>query len=179
MDQYSAALCLVNELVQDMERGGELSLCQQIIEMRNEINAAMTAQQGLLVDAIHRLNGITQAKRSVPHVRTGALTHLKDEYAALEKQCKEMSGKLAEAQADLDTLLANQVSLRDNVQKGLERKQAELEEGKVLIQLYHTISGVHWDRADLGYVLSEEIAKPIRFDDSVSGTAQLWEMINL
>ena len=38
------------------------------------------------------------------------------------------------------------------------------------IQLYHQLTGVFWEEDETGYVLSEEIAKPIRYEDSWDGT---------
>lgn len=70
-------------------------------------------------------------------------------------------------------------ALREEKQKQGEIKLTEAQKTERLVQLFHELTGVFWEDSETGYVLSEEIAKPIRYCDEPEGTEQLWEMIDM
>lgn len=165
--------------LEDMRHNGECSLLLGIIRAHASLADRVSKSQETLSVARKRAGAILTVSRPKPQTDPGLLQRtqkaLEETQDAIQKTQQNIA--LLESQLrDITTKSANKDELRRAALALADKENASREE---LVELYHSISGVHWDQPDLGYVLSEEIAKPIRFSSCVDATNQLWEMINM
>ncbi|EFO61843.1 Hypothetical protein GLP15_2452 [Giardia lamblia P15] len=169
----------MNLQLEDMRHNGECSLLLRIIRGQASLTDRVAKNQETLSVARKKAGAILTVSRPKLQTDPGFIQRT-------QKALEETQGAIQETQRNIERLeaqlkdviakTANKDELRRAALTLADRENAGREE---LVELYHSISGVHWDQPDLGYVLSEEIAKPIRFSSCVDATNQLWEMINM
>ncbi|KAH0570357.1 hypothetical protein SS50377_28335 [Spironucleus salmonicida] len=171
--EVSAALQIA---LTDLQAGGELQVVHQILEMKRGLNSKISFEQQKktqqIKDQVATINELKGINIQEPTQKHAEVSNLVNQVSDLKKEAKSL---LTERNALVEQLK----SLTKEVNKNTTSKQSEQQKIEAACQLFHQITGVFWEDQEVGYVLSEEIAKPIKYSDSQSATDQLWEMIDM
>lgn len=169
----------MNLQLEDMRHNGECSLLLGIMRTQATLADRVSKNQETLSAARKRAGIILTMSRPKQHADPGAIQRTQDALEETRNAIEEAQKSISYLETKLKEITAKAADKDELRRAALALANKENTNREELVELYHSISGVHWDQPDLGYVLSEEIAKPIRFSSCVDATNQLWEMINM
>lgn len=169
----------IDPVLLDIQLGGELSLLEQIEGMKNQAETSISEQQTHTIETINHLTQLVDQVRDPKTVNTDRIDALTLDVERQNKRFKGLQTKIEATQKAILQLEKEIAAVTSNRKNAITAQQLKIANTEAAIKMYHNLTGVHWEKKDLGYVLSEEIAKPIRYDSSVEATTQLWEMIDM
>lgn len=169
----------MNLQLEDMRHNGECSLLLGIMRAQASLADRVSKSQETLSAARKKAGAILTVSRPKPHADPGAIQRAQEALEETRSAIQETQKNIALLETQLKDITSKSTNKDELKRAALALANRENANREELVELYHSISGVHWDQPDLGYVLSEEIAKPIRFSSCVDATNQLWEMINM
>lgn len=154
-------------------------MCAQILQLKTSAAERAASQEQAVESAVMELAAELEA---TPAPGEGD----EKEYRQVAADAQAVQDHYAEIQATYDEtkarVLQKERELASLRKEGAERRESlsrDLAEKREIAELYHVISGLYWENEEVGYVLSEDIAKPVRYDTSLAATEQLWEMLDM
>ncbi|CAL6102050.1 Conserved_hypothetical protein [Hexamita inflata] len=174
MEDYNKLMNCLGQSITDISSGGELSLLKQVIEMKSQLNKDIVKRQINQQQKIQSVvNQLKQQQPSIePQTKVPAAQSLIGKANELQKQVEQLRNQRNQCVEQLN-------KLKEQKESQGQIKLTEAQQIEQALALYHQLTGVFWDADETGYVLSEEIAKPIKYCDDLDGTEQLWEMIDM